>query len=212
MQGALSMSKNTATTARSPSFLTSRWTRLAAGSVLVVGGILAATSATRAWAERPDGDGMGVCMHGDRHHRGGPGMGDGAMGMSALGGRGLERMLKEVNANDAQRKQIEQITAAARQDLDKLREGARGLHEQSLAVLTQPKLDAAAAEKLRQQMLAHHDAVSKRMLAAMLDVAKVLTPEQRAKVGEQLKQRMARHADRMARPEGAASGASGPRH
>jgi protein CpxP len=81
--------------------------------------------------------------------------------------------------------------------------------------MTQPKLDGVAAEKLRQQMLTQHDAVSKRMLAAMLDVAKVLTPEQRAKVGEQLKQRMARHADHMARPEGAASGAwraSEPRH
>ena len=49
----------------------------------------------------------------------------------------------------------------------------------------------AAAESVRQQMLAQHDQSSKRMLQAMLDVSKVLTPAQRAKLGARLKQRQA---------------------
>jgi protein CpxP len=45
-------------------------------------------------------------------------------------------------------------------------------------------------------MLAQHDAASKRMLQAMLDVSRVLTPEQRAKLAERMQQRremMQRH-------------------
>ena len=72
------------------------------------------------------------------------------------------------------------------------REAGRALREQGLQLFTQPTVDATAAEALRQQMLAQHDQASKRMLQAMLDVAKVLTPEQRAQLAERMKQR-ARH-------------------
>jgi Spy/CpxP family protein refolding chaperone len=68
-----------------------------------------------------------------------------------------------------------------------------------MQVFAAPSVDAAAAESLRQQMLAQHDQASKRMLQAMLDVSKVLTPEQRAKVGERMKQRQAVMQDRQQR-------------
>jgi periplasmic protein CpxP/Spy len=48
-------------------------------------------------------------------------------------------------------------------------------------------------------MLAQHDQASKRVLQAMLDVSKVLTPEQRATLGERMKQRQAMMQDRMQR-------------
>jgi Spy/CpxP family protein refolding chaperone len=41
--------------------------------------------------------------------------------------------------------------------------------------------------------------MSRRMTQAMLDVARVLTPEQRARLGERMRDRQARMEDRMKR-------------
>jgi protein CpxP len=170
---------------------TSRITRWAAASVMVVGGIMASVSAMDAWAdshgkdgsERSEGHSMMQAMH--RHGGGGMGMG-GHGGM--MSERMLDHMLKDVKATDAQRTQILKIAEGARTDLTKLHEGGRTLHEQSMALMAQPTVDAAAAEKLRQQMLGQHDQVSKRMLTAMLDISKVLTPEQRATLATRMKE------------------------
>jgi Spy/CpxP family protein refolding chaperone len=119
----------------------------------------------------------------------------GGMGMGMMPfGRHLDRLLTEVKASDAQRQQIKQLTDKARADVQALHEQGKGLHERTRALWTAPKLDAAEAEKLRQQMLAQHDQVSKRMTQAMLDVGNVLTPEQRAKAAELIKARRERHA------------------
>lgn len=117
----------------------------------------------------------------------------GSMGMMPFG-RHLDHLLTEVKASDAQRQQIKQITDKARADIQALHEQGKGLHERTMALWTAPKLDAAEAEKLRQQMLAQHDQVSKRMTQAMLDVGNVLTPDQRAKAAELIKARRERHA------------------
>lgn len=186
-----------------------RGLRLAAASLMLVGGIMAATTAMKAWAGPMHGDGTGACMHGASSRHGG------GMGPMVMGGRGLERLLDQVKATDAQRQQIRQIADAARKDLDQQHQGMRKLHEQSLTLLSQPKLDAGAAEKLRQDMLAQHDVVSKRSLQAMLDMAQVLTPEQRAQVAQHVKQREERRAHRHAHRHGpraeGASAASAPR-
>ena len=50
-------------------------------------------------------------------------------------------------------------------------------------------------------MLQQHDQTSRRMTQAMLDVARVLTPEQRARLGERMRDREARMEDRMKRME-----------
>jgi protein CpxP len=110
------------------------------------------------------------------HHRGHEG---GGM-MIPLEGRRLDHLLNEVKATDAQRTQIKALAQAAQADLKPLHEQARALHQQTLALFVQPQVDAAAAEALRQQALASHDAMSKRVLQIALDVSKVLTPEQRA--------------------------------
>ena len=106
--------------------------------------------------------------------------------------RGVDRLLDGLAATDAQRTQIKQIATAAAADLKTQREAGRVLHERSAQVFTAPVIDANAAEQLRQQMLAQHDQVSRRTLQAVLDVSQVLTPEQRAKLGE----RMAEHRGR----------------
>jgi Spy/CpxP family protein refolding chaperone len=113
----------------------------------------------------------------------------------------LTRMLDGLNASDAQRAQIKQIAAAAATDLRAQAQAGRAIRERGMLAFTAPNVDAAAAERVRQEMLQHHDQMSRRVSQAMLDAARVLTPEQRAKVGERIRDRQAKHADRMKRME-----------
>jgi Spy/CpxP family protein refolding chaperone len=162
-------------------------------------------------------DGMG--HHGMGHH----GMDhDGMAGPMAFRGspervaRMVDHMLDGLNASDAQRSQIKQIATAAAADLKAQSESGRALRQRAMQAFTAANVDAAAVEQVRQQMLQQHDQMSRRMTQAMLDVARVLTPEQRARLGERIRDRQARMEDRMKRMEergrtDAAPGASTPR-
>lgn len=156
-------------------------------SVLVVAAAAVAVSAEA--QERPHG------MHG----------GDGGHGLMMFGGsprhmdRRIDHMLDGLNVTDAQRTEIKQIATAAATDLQAQRETGKGLRERSLQIFAAPTVDAAAAESVRAQMQAQHEQASRRTLQAMLDVSKVLTPEQRAKIGERMKQRGAMMKERMDR-------------
>ncbi|WP_269633580.1 Spy/CpxP family protein refolding chaperone [Pelomonas sp. BJYL3] len=125
---------------------------------------------------------------------GGPGMG--AMAGGLMGGH-VEHMLDLVDATDAQRAQIKSIMDAARGELKTQHETLRSLHEQGLTLFSATNVDAAAIEALRQKGSAVHEQVSRRMSQAMIDVARVLTPEQRAKLAAKLKQRQARMAEHL---------------
>jgi len=105
------------------------------------------------------------------------------------GGHGMSRLLEQVGATPEQQAQIEQITSAARAEAAGQREAAQALRAQSLQLLAQPTVDAAALEALRQQMVAQHDRNSQRQMQVMLDVSQVLTPEQRQQWAETLQQR-----------------------
>ena len=140
------------------------------------------------------GMGMGMGMREGGH--------EGRLGMMHFGGspehmmRGIDPMLDSLNATDAQRTQIKQIVQAAATDLKAQHEGGRALRQKALQIFAAPNVDAAGAEALRQQMSAQHDQASKRVLALMLDVSKVLTPEQRVKIAERVKNRGAQMQDR----------------
>ena len=137
----------------------------------------------------------------------GHGMGRGEHGMMMFGGnpervgRMVDHMLDGLGATDAQRSQIKQIATAAATDLKAQHEAGRALRDKGVQIFAAPSVDANAAEALRQQMLTQHDQASKRVLQAMLDVSKVLTPEQRAKVGERMKQRQSMMQERMQREQ-----------
>ncbi|MCU0813080.1 MAG: Spy/CpxP family protein refolding chaperone [Burkholderiaceae bacterium] len=123
-------------------------------------------------------------------------MGPGGPGGAPMMGRMLERMLDQVGATPEQRTQIRAIADAASADLQAQRDAGRTLREQSLQLFAQPTVDANAVESQRQKMLQHQDQVSRRMTQAMLDVSRVLTPEQRAQWAERMGQRrqmMERH-------------------
>jgi Spy/CpxP family protein refolding chaperone len=124
----------------------------------------------------------------------GPGMGQGMghgmdHGMGSGNPRMMGRMLDAVNASAEQRAQIKQITDAARADMKARYDAGRQLRADSAALFAQPTVDARAAEALRQQMLAQHDEASKRQLQTMLDISRVLTPEQRKTLAERMTQR-----------------------
>ena len=149
-------------------------------------------------------------MHGGGHHgmhHGMGGMGGGMRGMGMLGGspermnRMIDRMLDGLNASDAQRTQIKQIAAAAATDLRAQAQSGRAIRQRAWQAFAAPNVDAAAVERVRQDMLQHHDQMSRRAQQAMLDAARVLTPEQRARIGERIRDRQARQADRMRRME-----------
>ncbi len=167
---------------------------------------LAASVGAPAWSQgMMGGPGMGGSFMEGGPHLGGPGVGGhGAlMANPERLGRMVDHMLDGLNASAAQRNQIKQIVQAAATDLKSQRDAGRALRERGLQIFAAPTVDAAAVEALRQQMLAQHDQASKRITQAMLDIAKVLTPEQRAKVGERMKQRaeiMRERAQRM--PQG----------
>jgi Spy/CpxP family protein refolding chaperone len=122
---------------------------------------------------------------------GGPAM---MMAPGGLFGGHMDHLLDMVNATDAQRSQIDAIFKAARQDLSAQHDAGKKLHEQMLALYTATNIDAAAIEALRVQMSAQHETVSKRLSQASIDAARVLTPEQRAKIADIIKKRQARMA------------------
>lgn len=122
--------------------------------------------------------------------RGGP-----EFGAMFGGGHRMEKMLESVDATAAQRAQIKQIVQAAMLDMKPQHEAGRKLHEQGLVLFAAPVVDANAVEALRQQMLVQHDQVSKRMTQVLVDVSRVLTPEQRAKWVTRMQARHARMAE-----------------
>jgi len=160
-----------ATTSRS----TFNAVRLFSGAVLVA---VLGSVAISAWAQG------GYGGHRGGHQGGGPGM----MGMP-MQGRMVERMLDTVNATAEQRAQIKQITDRAAAERKAQFESHRVLREQGMALFTQPTVDANAAEALRKQMMQQHDEGSKRMLQTMLEVSRVLTPEQRKLLADRAAQR-----------------------
>jgi periplasmic protein CpxP/Spy len=146
-------------------------------SAAVIAAVLG-TAALSVWAQ-PGGHGG----------HGGPGMqGGGMMGMP-LHGRMAERMLDSVNASAEQRAQVKQITERAAAEMKAQHEAGKGLREQALKLFTQPVVDANAAEALRQQMLQRHDQASRRMMQTMLEISRVLTPEQRKQLADRMAQR-----------------------
>lgn len=154
-------------------------------STLLVGS--AALSALAVQAQpMPPGGHRGAMMGGGDHGRHG-----GGMDMKWSG-----RMLDAVKATPEQRAQIQSIMEKARTDLQAQREAGKALRSQLMQAMAQPNIDANAVEQVRQRMLAQHDQVSKRRMQAMVDAARVLTPEQRRQMTELMAQRrsmMERH-------------------
>jgi periplasmic protein CpxP/Spy len=174
---------NRHTASRSTSLKTHPATSRALGAFVATAIVVVAASLSPTAMAMPGGH--GGMQHGGMH-------GGGMMGSPKM----AERMLDSVNATPEQRTQIRQLMEAAKNDMQAQRESGRTLREQAAKLFAEPNVDARAAETLRQQMLAQHDTASKRMTQLMLDVSRVLTPEQRKQMAERMAQRrvmMERH-------------------
>jgi periplasmic protein CpxP/Spy len=152
------------------------------GTALLVAALGSVTLA--AWAA-PHGGRGGEGMHG------GPGMG------MMFGGRGLDRMLDSVNATAEQRTQIKAIAERTRTDMKAQREAGKATRDQLAQLFTQPTVDANAAEALRAQLMQQHDQTSRRAMQSMVEVSRVLTPEQRQQIAKRMQERKAMMERRM---------------
>ena len=161
--------------------------RPAFAALLATASLVAAATLSQPALAMPGGHGG---PHGEMHG----GM-RGGMAMPFANPQMAGRLLDSVNATPEQRTQIKALADAAQRDLQAERSAGRQLREQAMTLFAQPTVDARAAEALRQQMLARQDAASKRMTQFMLDVSRVLTPEQR----QRLTERMAKRHDMMER-------------
>jgi Spy/CpxP family protein refolding chaperone len=150
---------------------------------------LGAGVATTASAHAGEGAGRHAMagMHAMHAGHGGPGM---------MGPRMGERALDAVGASAEQKAQIRQIMEAARTELQPQREAGRALREQMRALFAQPSVDADAVEALRRQIAAQHDAASRRMTQAMVEASRVLTPDQRQALAQQMQERRERMQQR----------------
>lgn len=118
----------------------------------------------------------------------------------------LDRMAQRLQLQPSQRDDIRRIVQGAAQDLRPLRDEARALHEERQRLWAQPALDEAAIQTHRQRSQAVHERLSARAQQAMLEAARVLTPEQRQRLAQGMDRRGAhRHGGQWA-PRGGEKG------
>jgi Spy/CpxP family protein refolding chaperone len=95
-------------------------------------------------------------------------------------GHGLSpKVLQSIGASADQQSKIMAIQAQTRADLRQQHQAAGNVHHQLAQALAAPTVDAAAAESARQKIVAQNEAFSQRMLQARLQIAAILTPDQR---------------------------------
>lgn len=104
-------------------------------------------------------------------------------------GRGLGRALDAVDATAEQEDRIWAIIDDARTELRPMMREFRDTRTAVMDLMAAPTIDRAAAEALRVGRVAAIDEASKKMTAAALEAAEVLTPEQRARLVEHMKER-----------------------
>lgn len=148
-----------------------KWLIAGGAVVLAVAGIGAAGAMS-------GGDGMGrYIMNAGMHHGG------------HFAGRGLGRVLDSIDATAEQEERIWTIIDDARAELRPMMRDFRDARESLVEILAASSVDRDAAETLRAERIAAIDEASKKMTAAALEAAEVLTPEQRATLAERFQER-----------------------
>jgi protein CpxP len=122
--------------------------------------------------------------------------GGGGWGKGGMHGMGMrfaehrfEKVMDEIDASDAQQDKIWAIVDKTRADLRPVGREFRDSREEVMALLSAPTIDKAAVETMRAARIAAIDAASKQAVAALVEAAEVLTPEQRAKLAAEIKDR-----------------------
>lgn len=177
---------------------TKSFRRPVAVALITMAGTLAAYAQPGPGAGPGYGPGHGPMARGEPGH--GPGGG-------FMGGF-IYRMLDRVNATPEQRTQIQQIVERNREAMRAEHDAGRALRDQAMALFAQPDIDVKAVEALREKQVARMDAASRQMTQAMLDIAKVLTPDQRKQMADEMQQRRAMMERRWRERQGSPAGKS----
>jgi len=95
----------------------------------------------------------------------------------------IEMMVEHIlpDGTAAQKTRVTEIAKACFNDVKPIHRQLQEGHEAMTKLLAQPSIDRAALENLRADHVRKMDQMSRRVLAAAMDAAEVLTPEQRAK-------------------------------
>lgn len=99
---------------------------------------------------------------------------------------GLEHLLDELDASDAQRARAAQLAEARAPALFALMSEGRALRQKAKGVLLAKELDQTQLATLRAQLDSVYARGADSALQGLFDLAAVLTPEQRAKLAERL--------------------------
>jgi Spy/CpxP family protein refolding chaperone len=163
------------------------WRRMAIAAL--IGGLVAGVG-IKAFAHGagPFGGGFG---HGGWHM--GPGGQADPEAMKRRIDASVRWMLADVNATEAQQQRIAGIVEATMKEMAPLREKHREARRAVMELLAKPNVDRAAIEAIRAQEIQSADAMSRRFVQSLADVAEVLTPEQRVQLAEKMKQRRGGH-------------------
>jgi Spy/CpxP family protein refolding chaperone len=116
--------------------------------------------------------------------------------MGAGPGMGMHRMhriLDAVGATQGQRDQIRAVWSGLRPQLRAERTNHQNLHQQMIAALTAPTINAGAVENLRKQSMASADKISSLMTQGIVASAQVLTADQRKLAQQELAKEHGRH-------------------
>lgn len=108
----------------------------------------------------------------------------------------VDKIFSRVDATDDQKKQISEIAGAAYKDLAPMRTEMKQARGEALQLLTAETIDASAIDSLRSTQVSKIDTAMTRASAALTDIAKVLTPEQRIQVREKMSRHMGKHKHR----------------
>lgn len=130
------------------------------------------------------GPGMETQANPAAFRHGGPGFGG-----RGFGGPGMGRMLDDIDATKEQEDKLEAIMDQLHDDVRPLMRGFRDTREDLAELLGAATIDREAVEKLRAERVAAVDEASRKVTAALLEAAEVLTPEQRAELIENFEDR-----------------------
>ena len=98
----------------------------------------------------------------------------------------VDRVMRELKADDAQKLKAREIAGAAAGDLKELALQHRESRQELVAILGAPTLDRTKLEALRAKTVYSLDQSSKRITVAVADLADVLTPAQRQQLVERI--------------------------
>jgi Spy/CpxP family protein refolding chaperone len=105
----------------------------------------------------------------------------------------MHKILDAVGATQGQRDQIKAIWSGLRPQLKTERANHENLHQQMVAALTAPTINAGNVEQLRKQAMASADKMSSLITQGMVQSAQVLTADQRKLAQQEIQKEHGQH-------------------